>query len=902
MQEEDPDDSTGSDEPGGLRQDVRAEGGFAYGVIGADIHVFGDGMPLYLLENWRPVPETDAQWLREQPSRMLNSRFAVVDFTGREDELAQLHQWRETGPRLAARWLHGPGGQGKSRLAAQFAAESAAAGWKVVTATHGPGSVIPPPGSQDMRLDNTAGLLMIVDYADRWPQTHLTWLLSNALLHQSAVRTRVLLLARTADPWPALRATLTNQQVGASTQFLEPLSPDDSGQRAEMFDAARDSFARHYGVDALAGIAPPGPLDDPDFGLTLAVHMAALVAVDAHVTGRRPPADMAGLTIYLLDREQAHWARLYGDATHELNPTERTYTTPPGVMNQTVFTAALTGPLEHAAGTAVLTTLQLQLPPQQVLADHAVCYPPASPVGGATLEPLYPDRLAEDFLALTLPGHTADYPAQAWASAATTTLLTRNTDHTPPTWTPRTITFLAAAAERWPHVAQQYLNPLLLNDPQLALAAGSAALTALASLEDIGSDTLITVGAHFPQERHRDLDPGMAAVTARITPYLLAEIDDPGYHAQVHHHLGVRLSAVGRWGEAVEAASEAVAIRRRLAESSPTVHEPDLALSLHNLAASLSDIGRWGEAVEAASEAVAIRRRLAEGNPTVHEPYLGLALTNLSGHLATVRRQKQAVVTQQEAVAIFRRLAESSPTMYEPDLAHSLHNLGAAFAKVGRWGEAVEAASEAVAIRRRLAEGNPTAHEPDLASSLINLGASLSGSGQRKEEALTATQEAVAVFRRLVAGNASGYEPDLALSLHNLAASLSDAGRRREAAEVAREVVALYRRLAEAYPAAYEPDLASSLTNLAVSLSEVGQRDSALKALNEVVAIHRRLRQAKPSAYGSSIVPSVKNISGQLRALRRAVKGMVLYWRLRRSQVQQAGFDRGALEGDNEAT
>ncbi|MFE5097419.1 hypothetical protein ACFRCI_45885 [Streptomyces sp. NPDC056638] len=137
--------------PDRARQTVRAEGGFAYGAIGADIHVFGDGMPLYLLENWSQAPPTDPDFLGQLPSRMLNARFAVVDFTGRREELADLYQWREKGPRLAVRWLHAPGGAGKTRLAEHFAQESDAAGWKVVTATHGPGSVLPPPGSQDLR-------------------------------------------------------------------------------------------------------------------------------------------------------------------------------------------------------------------------------------------------------------------------------------------------------------------------------------------------------------------------------------------------------------------------------------------------------------------------------------------------------------------------------------------------------------------------------------------------------------------------------------------------------------------------------------------------------------------------------------------------------------------------------
>ncbi|MEU2395755.1 hypothetical protein [Streptomyces sp. NPDC007369] len=44
----------------------------------------------------------------------------------------------QRGPRLAAPWLHGPSGQGKTRLADHFAGLSTAIGWKVVAATHGP--------------------------------------------------------------------------------------------------------------------------------------------------------------------------------------------------------------------------------------------------------------------------------------------------------------------------------------------------------------------------------------------------------------------------------------------------------------------------------------------------------------------------------------------------------------------------------------------------------------------------------------------------------------------------------------------------------------------------------------------------------------------------------------------
>ncbi|GAA1653363.1 hypothetical protein GCM10009733_058370 [Nonomuraea maheshkhaliensis] len=129
-----------------FQQTVQAEAGFAYGVIGADLHVFQDAGPVYtLIERAGPLA-VDAAWLLEQPSRLLDARYEVVAFDGREAELADLTSWLE-GPQLAARWLHGPGGQGKTRLVSAFAHLVAERGWKVVTAAH---RAVPSPGSQDL--------------------------------------------------------------------------------------------------------------------------------------------------------------------------------------------------------------------------------------------------------------------------------------------------------------------------------------------------------------------------------------------------------------------------------------------------------------------------------------------------------------------------------------------------------------------------------------------------------------------------------------------------------------------------------------------------------------------------------------------------------------------------------
>ncbi|GGM46718.1 tetratricopeptide repeat protein [Dactylosporangium sucinum] len=817
-----------------VSQQVTAAGGFAYGVVGADIHVFGDGMPLYVLENWRPAAEPDPEWLRELPSRMLNARFEVVGFTGRTAELAGLHAWCGTGPRLAARWLHGPGGVGKSRLAAQFAAEAAGLGWKVVTATHGPGAVLPPPGSQDLTLDGAAGLLMIVDYADRWPHTHLTWLFSNAVLHRPGVTTRVLLLARTADAWPSVRAALANHQAGTSGQALEPL-PGEGDGRATMFGAARDSFGARYGIPHPSEVERPALLDQPGLGLTLALHMAALVAVDAHVSGRRVPADPAGLSVYLLDREHRHWADRYGDPSHNLEPGPVPHS-PPDVMSRTVFVAALSGPVPEPAGLALMRHAHAGPAPAQVLADHALCYPPAGP--GLVLSPLYPDRLAEDFLALTLPGHRADYPAQPWAGPTTTGLLASRDVAA------RAVTFLAAATARWPHVGPAVLYPALEADPQLALDAGSAALSALAAIDDVDPELLARIEARFPDRAHLELDPGIAAVAERLTLHRLAGTGEPADRAELHQALAVRQSRAGLDEQALSNAEQAVALFRTVTGGSA---EPDLRLAraLYDLGFLLSSGERNTEAVAATREAAGLFRAAVRHHRGENFEY-ARALTSLGTLLRFVGRFQESVAAARLAVAIHRRVAAAAPHVASArvELAVALGVLSSALAALGQRGDAAVAAQEAHRLREAAAANDPGASGTDRAAGLLNLARRLSDEG-RAAEALHATEEALDVYQRAAALNPAGYGLTLVQALGDLSRRLAAAGRSSEAIDRSLEALALVRRLARTVATVSEAHVVRGLSRHAELLCELSRWDEAIEVLLEAADLQRTLPEAQ---------------------------------------------------------
>ena len=838
------------DAPPQLTQIVTVQGGYAYATIYADIHVDGErSWPVYVLEDFVPPHPPEPEWLRELPSRMLNARHEVVEFTGRETELDELRVWRDTDAPVSARWLHGAGGQGKTRLANRLAVESLAADWRVVHAIQGSSDPLLTQGSLDLRLDGAVGLLLIVDYADRWPLTDLSLLFSNSLFTRAGVQTRILMLARTRAVWPAVRGALDRLQPRMSAQHLGPVSDGDE-PRTHMFRAARGGFAARYGVRDPTAIEPPTALNDPEFGLTLALHVAALVAVDAHVAGVRPPADMAALTVYLLDRESKHWANLYENAANRAKTNEPTYSTPPEAMNRAVFTAVLTGATPRDTGVAVLDRLHPELDAAPVLDDHSLCYPAEAFPGTSptsVLEPLYPDRLAEDFLALLLPGHDADYPPQDWAPTAATALLDQPDDVSRRLEiSARSVAFLTASAERWRHVGTNCLYPALLRTPRAALSGGSSVLSSLAEIAP--ADVLVAVESAFPDSADFNLDLGIAAITLRLTPDRLAASSSVLERADLYANLGYRCWRGGLAEQAVAATREAVDLCRELAAGDRTMHLPHLALSLLNLGGMLAGSGRRQEGLTLTEEAIDAFRELANADPAAHAPRLAASLDNLGIMLTELGSQREALRHTQEAVDLRRQLAAVDPAEYQPELAVSLINLGHRLWIAGQPEQALSTAQEAVDAYRALVDIDSAAYLPDLAGSLNNLCIALSGFG-RDAAALAAAQEATEIYRRLADVNPTVYETQLAMSLSNLGGRLSKSDHRAEALAAVQEATDLYRRLAEANPAAHEPQLAICLDGLGIALSDLGLRTEALTVTRESVDICRRLAEANPAEY-----------------------------------------------------
>ncbi|MGH3774214.1 MAG: tetratricopeptide repeat protein, partial [Pseudonocardiaceae bacterium] len=666
----------------GAQLNIALDRATQYIAQGGDLHVHPGEAPNYRVEQYRPHRPGLPASVARQPSRLLAARYQVVDFTGREPELAELAGWRDDPDRgSAVRLVHGPGGQGKTRLAAQLAGLSAELGWVIAVGVHRSYDTAPAAGIDAEWVGAGRGLLVIVDYAERWPVGDLLALARDPLL-RTGVPTRVLLLARPAGPWwDSLAYRFEDRCDLVADEMALTALADTVAERAAVFTAARDRFAALRGVPDPDRIDPPAGLDRDVFGLVLTVHMAALAAVDAHVRGDKTPGDPLALSAYLLKRERDHWASMY-DNDHQVHIS-------PQMMGRAVFTSTLTRPLPYPEGITALHRTGIPTP-EQVIDDHRHCYPPSDPA--TVCEPLYPDRLAEDFLALHTPGHTVtDYDPDPWADTAVARLLALGSDGQPPVWAPPALTVLIETARRWPHFTRRQLNPLLRTQPQLAVAAGGLALARLAELTDVDLGVLEAIEALLPTGRHVDLDIAAAALTTRLTTDRLATTTDPAVRARLYATLGYRLAHAGQRQQALEATTEAVDVYRRLAEVNPAAFEPDLAMALNNLGNRLSNLGRREEALAATTEAVEIRRRLAEVNPAAFEPDLAMALNNLGMMLSNLGRREEALAATTDAVEIYRRLAEVNPAAFEPDLAMALNNLGMMLSNLGRREEALAA-------------------------------------------------------------------------------------------------------------------------------------------------------------------------------------------------------------------
>lgn len=839
------------------------------------------GRSRYVIGNLAPASQALPDRLASrQPSWLLAAQHEVVPFGGRESTLAALASWRDddwNGPLV--KLVHGPGGVGKTRLARQFGGQTTnVPGWRVGVAGHvsasrrprrtaksDKGDVRPGPDQTWRDFEQGVadrGFVLVVDYADRWPVNDLVNLIAEC---QHRGRGRILFLARAAGPWwDALRLALGDLGVDSDALLLG----SDSRDRVAAFTEARDSFATFLGVADAELIEPPANLSSEPFGLVLTQHMAALAAVDARRRTATSPQDLVGLTTYLLGREREYWQKL-GTADDGRLTTSR------HLLSRAVYVATLAGPLEHTAGCSVLSQIGIatgQAAIEQVLADHAVCYPAAEP--RTVLEPMYPDRLGEDFVALSSPGHDIAFPTDAWVTPTMLRALLSGSGARPATWTGPVLTTMIEVAARWPHFATGYVSPVLTSQPECVLTTDAAALVRLAEIGEISLDIFCLIEETTPTEES-SLDVGLAAIARRILDNLNTIESDR--QIELLPKLAKRFLNSRQHNAALSCMTELVRLLRPRAESD-AARRPELAQALANLGATSYSCAQAAAAHVAARESLGLWEDLAKGDPGKYDSQIAHALDILGAAYAETGQPLVAVPHARRSVAIYRRLFENDSDSATKNLALALSHLSNGLSALDMSEEALAAIEEAVSsLEPEAGQSASELHQGELANLLMSLDVALRRLG-RIDEALIVATRTVGIYRSLAESHGAKYEFELAISLSNLGSRYRVLGSLGNAKTVGDEAVAILEQMAPSYQKIRRLDLAKALNNLSATCSDLGYPEKALAIVERAIRIYRELGNEGSAGHFSDFAIALAGASRILAILGRHDESITAYF------------------------
>jgi hypothetical protein len=855
--------------------------------IGGDV-TFLQNRPFYRLERLASQPaRLSAEDARAQPSRMLHARYEVVPFVGRSDLLGRLTEWLEEAAAVSVRLVHGPGGQGKSRLAAHFAREHADR-WMVWQARH---DLVPSRGpGRPTGPDTAAGLLVIADYADRWALRDLEALIADLRTYARGLPgshpLRFLLLARSAGSWwAALKDDLEAGYDIRSQAINLPMLGEDI-DRAELFAAAREWFTARMDIGEVGRIPVPAELSRPTFGRVLTIHMAALADVDARQRGTIPPRDPERISAYLLRRERAQWHKLQADALTVTSARD---------MGRAVYAATLTGPLPRSQGIEVLGRVRVasQTEANHILDDHQRCYPPLA--SGTVLEPLYPDRLGEDFLALTTPGgeHGSDLGYEDdWADDVIPGLLAPDPDRQQfPPYAGHAVTILVETARRWPHIRRDQLYPLLHRSPSLAVDAGVATLYRVMGMDDVDPDVLTKIDSCLTDpdgELDVELHPAAAELAERVFMLRLDQAADSGARGAAYADFGRKLGYAGEHERALAQTTAAVDIYR---ESGASV---DLAMALTQMAWQLLEVKQpdpeRGKAN--AEEAIAMWRDLPGGEQArpkdAAESFnsLGSALSDLGED-----KNESARAAYESALRLREQHHRQLPDerrRQDPLVAASLLNIGLTFQKTAQWSEARSFAERSVhAYRAAIEAGHRGGGRVGLMRAIEALATAQWELGQRADAIKNSRESAE---RALVLARASpvAQSGELASRLSGIRRRLSAVGRIDDALSLTEEVIQFYRGAADGRRAT------EAISHVGAFLGELGRHEEAMPFTHAAVAACQRKVEAGEPGSQADLATALSRLSEHLWELGRAKEGRAAAGQAAQAWRQMPEPDRAA--------
>jgi tetratricopeptide (TPR) repeat protein len=831
---------------------------------------------------------------------LLQAKYGIVPFLGREAEQQELHDWCVGGNRFSVAVVTGDGGAGKTRLAAEFCCTMGEEHWQAGFADED------TFGEADGQVELTWPTVLVVDYPDRMTETVV----------------RVIGRLGRARRGPKLRLLLVDRAPGGVTEQLtwwRKLNRDTDGlvERATRLSirlaAGRLDLADRHRHAAKAWTKftdgtremPRLDLTHDGYGNPLKLHIAVLQAARGEVH-----ADADTVVASLLGREERRWVdRLRRHFIADLTDVR---------AHQAVALATLTEPA-HTEAVHLLTALPGMADPAGLAMERRTritewlteLFP-----GGERIAPVSPDILAEELLVGTpsldalirgIHDHeacTADHKAKllnalhlAVDRDEVRTALRRLLVERLPE--------LIEAAEADTVLARliDTVLPFCVDDELRAASAAVLGHRRRTADKDLAQLYGQLAGLALEWHDTRPPDLGRPDVLTDLVAYRAvsgevarAEADrawteyrslgaPPNRLAKAAYNLGTCLGRAGEHRLALDLLTEAVRLHSQV-NSERESHVQARVEAWTNLAVARANLRDQRGALEACIRAIKAHGKIAGSNfhllrtvepleilarslttkpadrplldstPDAYYPPAGAdetwwptgdyTLTTLP-LIRLVARLVQGLADRipdrmRNALipVLFGRYAKQQAEYAAHDYSELLRVLSLDLFRQELTVEAIGPLRESVSLLRRFVPDDPY-YRKQLAEGFDRL-ALYSWMAKNFDDASQYARDAIAAYRDLVTTDPGVIEPMLAALHERLAENLTEAQRMPEALMARREAIAIYRRLPD-----QRADLAESCLDLGYLLFLRGDISETADLLEEAAAIYGDLHATEPS-------------------------------------------------------
>jgi tetratricopeptide (TPR) repeat protein len=533
---------------------------------------------------WHDLPENPSIF------SLLSWHTRTSKFKGRDEELAELLRWSKDSQKILIKFVTGPGGVGKSRLAAEFATILQRENWAA--------------GFVDLRKPQTfrgylEGTLLIVDYPEEYRPAVKELFQDLARLH-SVERLRVLFLTRQQiGNWEdVIQGTRVESLTDMKPVRLAGL---DDVHAHEVYLSASDKIGETFDTDwkpvnqeAIADWLDEVPENDLALFIMAAAVHNILRPEDVAVKYKGPE-----ILTSLVKRELT----LFRNLASSCNIPDRY------LFARLLAIATIADGISSDRLDAVLAQMDLF----QKLPEHFDLACALQNVGfmvNRGIPALKPDIVAAAFVVDVL--------------------------------------------SRMPEIATELIWLALkedINGGMQRLSRLSYDAEVVLGLHQYRLSLWLAEAVKDNVERARMLEPfvstalpiGLLDIAIATWQALLPVTEKQSEKARILNNLSVHLSGVGDKNGAIAANLKAVEIYECLAATNPDAFEPDMAMSLNGLGDRYSELGKRKEALNACLRSVEIYERLAATNPDAFELHLASSLNSLGNGYSELGKREKAL-------------------------------------------------------------------------------------------------------------------------------------------------------------------------------------------------------------------------------------------------------------------